>query len=509
MNRRRNLFIILGIVLVAVVIGVVAQPHKAAPTVAVTTVAFGTFQTKLPETGVLQRPEITTLPALVPGNIQAINVRPGQRVSQGQVLATLTNPQLENAAQDADDAYAASVGRMRTATSTNAVLPAQNRSAVEQAEQGLEQARFALNGAIQDQRSGAQSGLGYGGSSAAQQRAAADAGVATAQTDYNEAQRIATADQDLFDQKALSRDALATALAHRDQTRVALDQAQRTRNETYAQIQRQQPVLGDRVRAARDAVTQAEAQLTAARQNAAQDKGGDVVAAQADMQQRAADRRYADDQLARLRIVAPFSGVIQTVGTETGDSLRPLQPGDPVAIGQALVTIAADAGFVVRTKVDEQDVSAVHPGQAALVSGEDLGTTSLPAHVTVVGAVAQKSDDPSNTSRQVLTTVALDRTLPYLRDGMTVDVDLLTHDLHNVLVVPNTAVRHDAAGKPFVLAIVHNVTQKRAITVDATNDTTTVVRRGVHAGDRLVNEQTLSIVDGLTVEPSSSPSARP
>jgi hypothetical protein len=87
----------------------------------------------------------------------------------------------------------------------------------------------------------------------------------------------------------------------------------------------------------------------------------------------------------------------------------------------------------VRTKVDEQDVAAFAPGQRAIVSGEDFGGKKLPATSSRSRRVAQKSDDPSNTSRQVLTTIALDQTLAVLRDGMTVDVDIVTHDEQHVL----------------------------------------------------------------------------
>ncbi len=92
-------------------------------------------------------------------------------------------------------------------------------------------------------------------------------------------------------------------------------------------------------------------------------------------------------------------------------------------------------------------------GQAAIVSGEDLGTATLPGHIVLIGAVAQKSDDPSNTARQMLTTVALDKTVPYLRDGMSVDVDIVTQDRPHVLALPVDAVRRDPKNNPYVLVV--------------------------------------------------------
>jgi HlyD family secretion protein len=509
-KRRRNVIILLAGLLVVVVLGAIAaRPQGKPPTARVVTAAYARYQTKLPETGVVQRPQLQTLAALVSGNVGAIYVRPGQHVAAGQLLATIANPQIVNAAQTARAAYDAAAGRARTTQATNATLPTTNRSSVVQAQAALEQARFALNQAIQDERAGAQSGLGYGGTTATQQRAAADAAVAQRTTDLREAKRIADADRDLFNQKAIARNTLDLDVAKLQQAQVAYDQAVRDRNETYASVSRQAPVLADRVRAQRDAVAQAEAALAAARATASQDKSGDVQSALADTAQRAADLRYAEDQVARLRLVAPFAGVIQTIATETGDTLRPLQPGDAVTAGQAMVTMSADTGFVVRARVDEQDIANVHTGQRAIVSGEDLGTATLPGHVAQIGAVAQKSDDPSNTSRQVITTIALDKTVPFLRDGMTVDVDIVTVDRPRVLALPADAVRKDASGKPYVLVVISGSVKKRPITTGLSNDTQVVVTGGLRPGETVIADRNVGITDGMHVTPTSVPVASP
>jgi RND family efflux transporter MFP subunit len=509
-NRRRNIIILLAGLLVVIVLGAIAaRPQGKAPPARVVKVTYTRFQTKLPETGVVQRPETQTLAALVAGNVDRIYVHPGQHVSRGQLLATISNPQVVNAEQTARAAYDAAVGRARTAQQTNATLPTQNRSSVVQAEAQLEQARFALNQAVQDQRAGAQSGLGYGGTTAAQQRAAADAAVAQRATDLREAKRIADADTALFNQKAIARNTVDQDVAKMQQAQVAYDQAVRDRNETYASVSRQAPVLADRVRAQRDAVAQAEAALAAARATAGQDKSGDVQSAQADAAQRAADLQYAEDQIARLRIVAPYAGVIQTIANETGDTLRPLQPGDTVTVGQAVITMSGQDTFIVRTKVDEQDVASLRVGQRAVVSGEDLGTTTLPGHVALIGAVAQKSDDPSNTARQVVTTVALDKTVPYLRDGMTVDVDLVTQDLPHVIAVPADAVRRDEANSPYVLVVTNGRTVKRPVKLGVTSDTQAIVASGVKLGETIVAERNIGIIAGMAVSPTAVPAASP
>ncbi|HTW86030.1 MAG TPA: HlyD family efflux transporter periplasmic adaptor subunit [Candidatus Sulfotelmatobacter sp.] len=508
-HRRRNLVIVVGALVLLIAIAVLARPRHGGRTVETVTLAPSSFEVKLPETGVVQRPRTDVLAALVAGNLERIAVKPGQHVAAGTLLASIANPQLVNAEQDAHDAYLSALGHARSTSSTSAALPAQNRSAVVQAEANLEQARFNLSQAVQDARSGTQSGLGYGGQSAAAQRAQADAQVENALTDLREQQRLADADRDLYAQKALSKDALDQQSAKAAEAQVTYNQQKSLRDETYAQLARQTPVLSDRVRAARDAVTQAQAALSAAQADAAEDKSGDVQAADADAAQRLADWRYAADQVARLRIVAPFAGTVQSVATESNDTLRPLQTGDPVTVGQAIVTLAGDEGFIVRARVDEQDIAGVRLGQLALISGEDLGTTTLPGHVATIGAVAQKSDDPANTARQIVTTIALDRTTPYLRDGMSVDVDIVTDRRAHALVVPNSALRHDAGGATYVLVVRGGTAQRRSVRVGPTNDVATVLLAGVRAGDVVVTSPDTTIVAGLAVVPTSAPKASP
>ena len=205
----------------------------------------------------------------------------------------------------------------------------------------------------------------------------------------------------------------------------------------------------------------------------------------------------------------PYAGVVQTVANETADTLRTLQPGDPVTVGQAVITMAAEGGFVVRTRVDEQDVANVRTGQPAIVSGEDLGATKLPGHVATIGAVAQKSDDPSNTARQVITTVVLDKTVPFLRDGMTVDVDIVTVDRAHVLALPSDAIRRDDKNKPYVLLVVGGKTVKRSVTLGPNNDAQAIVARGIKSGDVVIGERNIGIIEGIRVTPTTAPTTSP
>jgi RND family efflux transporter MFP subunit len=508
MRGRRRLYVALGVVVAIVVLGIVLARRQPA-TVAVREVIVhtGNFTTKLPETGVVQLPRLATLPIAVAGNVATIAVRSGDRVRAGQLLATIVSAQIVSNLHDAQDTAIAADGHAQSIAETNAALPEQNRSSIVQAEAAVVSARSQLTQAEQDLVAGSQSGLGYGGDTAEGQRLTAESALSKANTDLGEAERTYRANQYLYDNKGISRDQLMQSRAHFDEARVTFEQARSERKILGGTLTRETQVLRDRVRSAQDGLRQAEAALAAARANGAQSKAGDLAAARADAARAHADLAYAEQQAARLEIRAPFDGTIESVAAQANDSLRPLQPGDAVTPGQALFTLSAGDDYIVRTRVDEQDIASVALGQRAITGGEDFGSATLGGHVAAISPIAQRSDDPSNTSRQVVTTIALDKRLPFLRDGMSVDVDIVTHDERNVLTVPAEALRQDAHGS-YVFVVRDGRAVRTAVKLGTQNDTQAVVKSGLHDGDTVVADKS-DIAADARVRPADEASAAP
>ena len=119
---------------------------------------------------------------------------------------------------------------------------------------------------------------------------------------------------------------------------------------------------------------------------------------------------------------------------QTNDALRPLQPGDAVTAGQALFTMAGGNGYIVRAQVDEQDIINVRLGMPVIVTGEDFPGKTIHGHVATIAPIATKSTDATSTAKQVLTTIQLDQNPPFLRDGMSADVDILTTSIPHSIV---------------------------------------------------------------------------
>lgn len=298
--------------------------------------------------------------------------------------------------------------------------------------------------------------------------------VDTNKSALDEAKRVYDADVALYANKAIPRNQLDADKAKLEQAEVAYDQA-------VAQL-RLGAVSGF--------------------------NGGSTQAAMAAAVKARILNAQNQQQAGFLEVRAPFDGVIQSVTAQTSDPLRPLQPGDQVTAGQPLFTIAGGRGYIVRAQVDEQDIINVTLGMPARVTGQDFPGRTINGHVAEIAPIATKSTDASSTAKQVLTTIALDANPPYLRDGMSADVDILTTDIPHSIVVPNDAVFKEK-NKSYVWIVVNGKAQKRPIVVGTAGDTTTLVKSGLAAGDVIVAQHAEALKEGAKVKPAPSASALP
>ncbi len=301
-----------------------------------------------------------------------------------------------------------------------------------------------------------------------------EAAVQTAKTNLDEAQRIYKADVSLFNNKAIPRNQL-------DVDKAKLDQAQVQYSQALRQMQ-----LGA---------------VTGYGQNS-------VQYAQAAAQKAAIVNQSNQQQLGFTRITAPVEGTIQTVASQPADPLTSLRPGDPVVAGQALFTIAAGGGFIVKAQVDEQDIINVKTGQRVKITGEDFPGRTLTGYVASIAPVATKSTDPSSTAKQVVTTIRLDGSPSFLRDGMSVDVDILTTDVRNAVVIPTAALNKDGKGS-YVYVVRKGKLVKTYVVTGPKNDTQTVVKSGIAPRDSIVSARNPLLHDGQAVTTMPASKATP
>ncbi len=498
MDNRRKAAIAIGAVLALALVVAFFNLRRAARSVPVLTVGYAPFTIGLPESGVIQYPQIQTISSQIAGNVGRIYVRMGDRVVAGQLLATLENPQALANAQSTAAAYRSAVAKAESATVTGG-------SNVVQAQANLATARARLVQAQQDLANGVQSGLGYGETTAANEIAAADANLLTASTNLREARRIYFAYRGLYANKAVSHDQLDQTEAKYEEAQAQYDQARSARAALGSQLTGSKAVLEGNLRSAREGYAQAQAQLAAAQ---VESGSGDVAAARAEAERAGSEYALAREQADAMHIHAPYDATVLSVASEKNDPLRPLQSGDAVEAGQPLLTLAGQRGFVVRTRVDEQDIVGVALGQRVQISGDDFPGRSLTGRVVEISPIAQRSGDAAASARTVATTIAIDRPPPFLRDGMSAEITILTTDLPRAIAVPDRAIGRDGAGA-YVYVVTGGSAHRRPVRAGAATETATVIESGLRPGDVIVARDVSGLHDGDRVVGATPDTGRP
>jgi HlyD family secretion protein len=192
---------------------------------------------------------------------------------------------------------------------------------------------------------------------------------------------------------------------------------------TLARLRQVAELTGGKV-PSRSELEAAEAAVTRAEANEANAR---AAAAQA-----AAGLRSDQTNLSKAIIRSPIDGIVLT---------RKIERGQTVAASlqaPVLFTIAEDlARMQLQVDVDEADVSQVKNGQTAYFMVDAWPGRKYPAEIARVGFGAQTTDGVV-TYKTLLNVSNADLSL---RPGMTATAEISTANLHDVLLVPNAALR--------------------------------------------------------------------
>jgi len=215
--------------------------------------------------------------------------------------------------------------------------------------------------------------------------------------------------------------ALAAAEARLLQTRA-------TREESAAQLRRQEELYLEKLTSQQDI----DAQRATAKRAAA-----DEASAQAAVSQARASLQTLQTDLGKAVIRSPIDGVVLT---------RTAEPGATVAAqfqAPVLFKIARDLGVMeLRVHVDEADVARVRSGEDATFTVDAYPGRSFQARI-------QKVRQASETTDGVVTyeaVLAVDNSGMALRPGMTATAELTVSRLRDALLVPSAALRFTPPG---------------------------------------------------------------
>jgi len=230
-----------------------------------------------------------------------------------------------------------------------------------------------------------------------------------------------------------------------------------------------QSVLDD----ARRNLDVARTQVDSARKQVetARPQGSDYALAAAALEQAKAALQAAHARLAYTRIVAPAAGTLIA---------RNVEPGDVVQPGKALMVLAPAGQTQIVAQIDERNIAKLRLGQAALASADAYPDQRFAAEV----AYLNPGVDAQRGTVEVKLRVA--EPPAYLRQDMTVSVDIEVARSPGALALPADAVREATGGSPWVLRVNGGRAERRAVELGLRGTGWVEIRSGLAPGDQVV-----------------------
>ena len=247
-----------------------------------------------------------------------------------------------------------------------------------------------------------------------------------------------------------------------------------------ADLNRTQGLVGQgflsqsRLDEARRAVAVAQAQLDAARaqRDANADTGTDVAQAQAQLALATAARRSAQVRLKETEIAAPAQARVLA---------RSVEPGQIVQPGRALLTLALSGPLQLVAQVDERYLEQLAPGQPANVLADAYPTQMFKAQVLSIAPLV----DAQRGAVEVRFSLP-DPVPDFLREDMTVSVEVETARREQALVLPLNALRGEGDAAPTVWVARDGRVEARAVRLGLRTLASVEVTEGLEAGETVL-----------------------
>ncbi|MGY3331255.1 efflux transporter periplasmic adaptor subunit [Mesorhizobium sp. SEMIA 3007] len=215
----------------------------------------------------------------------------------------------------------------------------------------------------------------------------------------------------------------------------------------------------------------------------AQPGGSDYVMALTQLNQAQANVATSQARLGYATIAAPRDGTLITRNVERGAIVQP---------GNALLVLAPAGDVQLVLQIDEKNLGLLRVGQDALVSADAYPDHRFDAKVSYINP----SIDITRASVEVKLTATAPP--PYLRQDMTVSVDIEIDKRASTLVVPARAVHDPTSASPWVLVVRNGRPREQAVRLGlrtsdqievleglAQDDLVVPIAAGVRAGQRI------------------------
>ena len=272
----------------------------------------------------------------------------------------------------------------------------------------------------------------------------------------------------------------------------ALRQAEANLTNARAQFERNQRLYKDGFlgRSALDDAQRnldvSQTQVEAARRQfeSAKPTGSDYAVALLALEQARASLLAARAKLTYTTISAPSDGTLIARDVERGDVVQP---------GKVLMVLSPAGETQIVLQIDERNLGRLKLGQQALASADAYPVQRFSAQLVYInpGVDAQRGT--------VEAKLRVPQPPEYLRQDMTVSVDIEIERTAAALTLPADAVRDATGAAPWVLMVRNGRAHRQPVKLGLRGDTLVQVLEGVAEGDRVVPAANARVKDGQPV----------
>lgn len=185
----------------------------------------------------------------------------------------------------------------------------------------------------------------------------------------------------------------------------------------------------------------------------------------------------AERRSSETSIYAPISGTVLAVAVEKGTLVSSALTN--VSGGTSVMTLADLSDLRIVASVDEASISRIALGQKVDISVDTYGDRVFKG---VVERVSPLGIDTSSVITFDVEIAVVDESAQLLRSGMSADIEIVTAEQKDALLVPLVAVQ--SAGKRRFVKLASG--EERSIQTGSTDGTQMVVTKGLDEGDQVV-----------------------
>ena len=199
--------------------------------------------------------------------------------------------------------------------------------------------------------------------------------------------------------------------------------------------------------------------------------GSDAVMAQTQLDQAQAGLDTASSRLGYATIASPRDGVLISRAVERGTVVQP---------GKALMVLAPRGETQLVIQVDERNLGQIAIGQAALASADAYPDARMRASIVYI------NPGIDITRASVEAKLRVDDPPAYLRQDMTVSVDIETARRADALVLPARSVRDVVSSSPWVMQVRDGRAARQPVRIGLRGATSIEILDGLSEGDAVV-----------------------